>query len=49
MASLLLGVVVGLVARGIIELIRIAEGYSTKGIPLLRGLGVLGQDVGDSP
>jgi CIC family chloride channel protein len=38
MASLLLGVVVGLVARGIITLIRIAEGYSTKGTPLLRGL-----------
>ena len=37
-ASLLLGLVVGLVARAIIELIRIAEGYSGKGIPLLRGL-----------
>lgn len=38
MASLLLGVIVGLVARGIIELIRIAEGYSGSGIPVLRGL-----------
>jgi CIC family chloride channel protein len=38
MASLLLGLAVGLVARGIIALIRIAEGYSNKGIPLLRGL-----------
>lgn len=38
LASLLLGVVVGLVARGIIELIRVAEGYSGKGIPVLRGL-----------
>ncbi len=38
MASLLLGVVVGLIARGIIALIRIAEGYSAKGMPLLRGL-----------
>jgi len=39
MASLLLGLIVGLVARGIIELIRLAERYSGKGNPLVRGLG----------
>jgi CIC family chloride channel protein len=38
MGSLLLGAVVGLVARGIIELIRLAERYSTRGLPWVRGL-----------
>ena len=38
MASLLLGAIVGLVARGIIELIRIAERFSSKGSPWVRGL-----------
>ena len=38
MAALLLGAIVGLVARGIIALIRLAEDYSAKGIPLVRGL-----------
>lgn len=38
MASLLLGAIVGLVARGIIELIRFAERYSNKGMPWVRGL-----------
>ncbi len=38
MGALLLGVIVGLVARGIIELIRLAEKYSARGIPLVRGL-----------
>ena len=38
MASLLLGVIIGLVARGIIALIRMAEGYSSKGLPWVRGL-----------
>lgn len=38
MAALLLGAIVGGVARGIIALIRLAERYSTKGAPLLRGL-----------
>jgi CIC family chloride channel protein len=38
MAALLLGAIVGLVARGIIEAIRIAERYSNKGSPWVRGL-----------
>jgi len=38
LASLLLGAIVGLVARGIIALIRLAEDYSGKGVPLARGL-----------
>lgn len=38
MAALLLGAIVGLVARGIIELICLAERYSGRGIPLVRGL-----------
>jgi CIC family chloride channel protein len=38
MAALLLGAIIGLVARGIIELIRYAERYSNKGPPWLRGL-----------
>lgn len=38
MASIVLGVVVGVAARGIIALIRLAEGYSNKGIPVIRGL-----------
>jgi CIC family chloride channel protein len=38
MAALLLGAIVGLVARGIIELIRYAERYSNKGSPWVRGL-----------
>lgn len=36
--SLLLGLIVGLVARGIIALIRLAETYSATGLPLVRGL-----------
>lgn len=36
--SLLLGLVIGLTARGIIALIRLAETYSNEGIPLVRGL-----------
>ncbi len=38
MAALLLGAIIGIVARGIIEAIRIAERYSTKGLPWVRGL-----------
>jgi CIC family chloride channel protein len=38
LGSLLLGAIVGLVARGIIALIRLAEDYSGKGVPLARGL-----------
>lgn len=37
-AALLLGAIVGLVARGIIALIRLAEQYNARGIPLVRGL-----------
>ena len=37
--SLLLGAIIGLVARGIIELIRFAERYADKGLPWVRGLG----------
>lgn len=36
--SLLLGLIIGVVARGVIALIRVAEVYSNKGIPLVRGL-----------
>ena len=46
MASLLLGAVVGLVARAIIELIRIAERYSAKGLPWVRGLAAGGALAG---
>lgn len=38
MGSLLLGAIVGLVARAIIELIRLAERYADKGSPWVRGL-----------
>lgn len=46
MASLVLGAVVGLIARGIIELIRIAEQYSARGLPWVRGLAAGGALAG---